>query len=422
MARLEPFYDADTVAYAKHEEGRIKDLDDRLEEEELDTSRPRNPYFRDYGRIMYSSSFRRLQGKMQLLGIEQTNFYRNRLTHSLEVSQISRGIAERLDLTTTVVAEASSLAHDLGNPPFGHHGERVLNRLASDIGGYEGNAQTLRILMRLEKKHPDYRGLNLTLRTLLGVIKYPQLRGDGTVRGGIKEKFIYRADYNDIEEKLCGSGLGVDARTIDMQVMNLADEIAYAAHDLEDCLSIGYFTVEELLHVFQRSDDYREAHDLLLGIVQNCRKFANQAHSVGTAEAYSFLFRKELTSQIVNTLVKNIYFRDEGDKPGLAYRDHFQKLAEGLKNLAFREVLRKPAVRLYEQRGEKVVEGLFRVYCDENFNKDLVLLPPEFRTGNIDEERQRSVIDYIGGMMDSFAIQEFKRYFGESEYNRLYKD
>jgi dGTPase len=235
--RLDPPYDEDTILHAKHLEEQVEGLDDRLEKEELDTSRPRNPYFRDYGRIMYSSSFRRLQGKMQLLGVEHTNFYRNRLTHSLEVSQISRGIAERLKLHTTVVAEASSLAHDLGNPPFGHHGERVLNRLAADIGGYEGNAQTLRILMRLEKKHPDYRGLNLTLRTLLGVIKYPHLRGDGTARGGTKEKFIYGADHHDISEKLRSSALGVDARTIDMQVMDLADEIAYAAHDLEDCLS-----------------------------------------------------------------------------------------------------------------------------------------------------------------------------------------
>jgi dGTPase len=197
---------------------------------------------------------------MQLLGLEQTHFFRNRLTHSLEVSQISRGIASKLQLDTTLVAEASSLAHDLGNPPFGHHGERVLNNLASDIGGYEGNAQTLRILMRLEKKHHDYRGLNLTLRTLLGVIRYPWLKEDVDREPGRKAKFVYKNDYEEINAKLKEKGCHIAVRSIYMQVMDLADEIAYAAHDLEDCLSIGYFTIEELLHEFRMHDEFREAH------------------------------------------------------------------------------------------------------------------------------------------------------------------
>jgi dGTPase len=116
------------------------------------TQRP--PYERDYTRILYSPSFRRLQGKMQMLAVRNDKFFRNRLTHSLEVSQIARSIAEHIgyDTDEVHVVEAGALAHDIGNPPFGHYGERVLNQLAKDIGGYEGNAQTLRILLKLEKK------------------------------------------------------------------------------------------------------------------------------------------------------------------------------------------------------------------------------------------------------------------------------
>jgi dGTPase len=126
---------------------------------------------------------------MQLLGIDPTHFHRNRLTHSLEVAQIAGGIARELKLKNPIVTETCALAHDLGNPPFGHAGERILNELAQDIGGYEGNAQTFRILRHLEKKHYAFPGLNLTLRTLLGVTKYFYHKAENS------EKFLYYKDY-----------------------------------------------------------------------------------------------------------------------------------------------------------------------------------------------------------------------------------
>lgn len=139
-------------------------------------TRPRSngPFHRDYARIMYSSSFRRLQGKMQLLGIKNDQFFRNRLTHSLEVAQIARSIAEILhyDREELYVVETGALAHDLGNPPFGHAGEQCLNELFHDVGGFEENAQTLRKLTTIEKKRPEFQGLNLTYRSLFAVVKY----------------------------------------------------------------------------------------------------------------------------------------------------------------------------------------------------------------------------------------------------------
>ena len=141
---------------------------------ENNRARSDGEFQRDYTRILYASSFRRLQGKMQLFAVQSDQFIRNRLTHSLEVAQIARSIAKEIgyDQNEIYVVEAAALAHDIGNPPFGHAGERYLNKLAKDAGGFEGNAQTFRILTTVEQKRADFQGLNLTYRTLLGVLKY----------------------------------------------------------------------------------------------------------------------------------------------------------------------------------------------------------------------------------------------------------
>lgn len=135
--------------------------------------RDRDPFERDYARILYSSSFRRLQGKMQLFEVDPVKFNRNRLTHSLEVAQIARSIASKLELKNPIVAELAALAHDIGNPPFGHSGEAQLQDISEEFGGYEGNAQALRILRNFEIKYDYCKGLDLTYRSLLSIIKYP---------------------------------------------------------------------------------------------------------------------------------------------------------------------------------------------------------------------------------------------------------
>ena len=177
------------------------------------------PFQRDYTRIIYSSSFRRLQGKMQLLGIRNDQYFRNRLTHSLEVAQIARSIAFSIgyDAKESYVVEAGALAHDIGNPPFGHAGERKLHELFKDVGGFEGNAQTLRVLTNIERKRPDYRGLNLTYRTLLSVVKYYR-RYDG--KAIEPQKFIYDDDYNLLDNHIRKNGLKL--RTLDVQIVDKA--------------------------------------------------------------------------------------------------------------------------------------------------------------------------------------------------------
>ncbi len=413
-------YDQDLCHFAQELEQKVNKFQER-EHKDPNNERGinRDEYRRDYARVLYCSSFRRLQGKMQLLGIDPTNFYRNRLTHSLEVAQIAGSIARYLGLRDPIVTETCSLAHDLGNPPFGHAGERVLNELSQDIGCYEGNAQTFRILRHLEKKSYAFSGLNLTLRTLLGVTKYFYRKNHGF------KKFLYNEDYDFLQNQMDEKNTYIK-RSIDVQIMDLADEIAYAAHDLEDAISFGFVSLAEIMHEFSISDKYQSASESFNQIAHKSREVAMKAKRLDTSEEYSFLLRKELTSNIVYTLMCDIgEVKGQDSSEELGYKT-LSKLAEGLKKLVFKALLRKKDVQLYEKQGERIIKGLFEVYTDSNFNRNLLLLPPEFRVianDKLDDKkvRERVVIDYIAGMMDSFAVQEYQRYFGSSSLDNIYE-
>ncbi len=360
----------------------------------------------DYARVLYSSSFRRLQGKMQLLVPGQIHFYRNRLTHSLEVSQIARSIAKRIGLADTLTVQTCSLAHDIGNPPFGHAGEIFLSQFNSKFP-YEGNAQTFRILTNIEDKFYDCNGLNLTLRTLLGVVKYPNCYTQNS------EKFLYENDYKTITEWITKHDLKL--KTIDCEIMDLADEIAYAAHDLEDTLRMKYFTIDDLLFEFSISE-YKECLPTLQDLVDKAKKYASQAKTYQTSEEFSILFHKELTSSIVNLLVVDVGLVKTDIEKKLGYQN-YSCIAKGLKKLTFKAVKRRPDIIRYEQLGKKVLSGLYEVLTDEKFNKDLVLLPAEYRDKS---DKERTILDYIGGMMDSYAIDQYKVYFGNNSIDCLY--
>lgn len=420
-------------------------------------SRSRNDLQRDYCRILYSSSFRRLQGKMQLLTVDSNKFYRNRLTHSLEVAQIARSIAEDIRnlcinnfdneidkqklcinnfdgksdirhipyFNDVYVVEAAALAHDLGNPPFGHHGERILNKICCENGvdGFEGNAQTLRILRSLEKKLPKSHGLNLTYRTLASVVKY---------NAPYKEensKFIYTEDYNFIN-KITN---GIKLRTLDAQILDIADEIAYAAHDLEDALSMKFFNLDDFLFELKLlcndkklSDfEYKKFQDIVL----ESKKLAEEASLYKSSEEYDFILRKEITSKVVNTLISDIKLLhvaeiDKCSKNFIAqtctansHELNFKKygqLAHALKTSTFHCVCRGTKVKYYEEIGSKVLEGLFKVYSSKN-----ELLPIEYRSKD-KLKKNRLIIDYISGLMDSSAIQLYSNFYGDHSAKNLF--
>ncbi len=399
-------YDNEVIEYAREQENIISKLEYRVHEHDDGRSEHRQDLMRDYARVLYSSSFRRLQGKMQLLGVDANKFNRNRLTHSLEVAQIARSIAYDLKLQHTVVAETASLAHDIGNPPFGHYGEVVLNDLSSGCGGYEGNAQAFRILRTLEKKHYAYPGLNLNVRTLMAITKYFFNKQQNS------KKFLYDADYDFLKGELESKGVAV-TKSIDAEIMDLADEIAYAAHDLEDALSFGMISLGEIVHEFSISDKFKDAYQTMATIAKDAQSVAMKASRSGTSEEYAIVLKKELTSKIVNTLCSDIGLVDGC----LGYKEH-AKLAEGLKKLLFKAILRKKDIQLYERRGEQIIRGLFEVYSDEKYNKDNILLPPELRA--INDCKTRLVTDYISGMMDSYAAQEYEKYFGKGSADKFY--
>lgn len=428
MLNEEKKYSDDCIDYAREYLYKFKEKEDiftkRLDDKEKEDGRERNNYERDYARVLYSSSFRRLQGKMQLLGIRSDSFYRNRLTHSLEVSQIARGIANKLgyEKEDIFVVETCSLAHDLGNPPFGHYGEKILNKLSADIGGFEGNAQTIRILMNLEKKKPNIEGLNLTLRTLLGVIKYYNKSDEG------KEKFIYTNNY----EKLLTECESAETypRTIDVQIIDIADEIAYAAHDLEDALSLKLFNIDELLYELNISK-YKGATDKFKEIIDEAKTRAKSGNKYKSSEEFTFLFNKELTSIIVNQLINDIELINVGKehinttgtkcKKELGFKK-LEDLAKGLKKTTFRCINRSDTIQIYEKTGEKILNGLYEVFTDKKYNSDYKFLPVEYRPNKdmCECNKRRLIIDYIAGMMDSYAISTYEKFFGKSSLEIKY--
>lgn len=386
------------------------------------------PYQRDYSRIMYSSSFRRLQGKMQLLGIQNDQFFRNRLTHSLEVAQIARSIAAELkyEPSEIFVVEAGALAHDIGNPPFGHAGEKELNILYSKIGGFEGNAQTLRILTNVEKKKPDFAGLNLTYRTMLSVVKY-----FNKYENGNNKKFIYDDDYDMLKQFVDQNKINV--RTTDVQIVDLADEIAYAAHDLEDGLRVKAYIIDEILHEYHSLYGESESYKKLCELVDNAKRKSGFGNENIDSTEFCKLFRQELSSSIIYTLISDIdiinideeYQKKTGtvNSEELGFKK-YGELADGLKEITFRCINHNNDVYYYEQRGLSVLRYLTTFYTNH-----VQFLPPEYRADNVinkynlqknkEDYQQRLICDYISGMMDSYAISVYEQITGKAFSNIL---
>lgn len=361
----------------------------------------------DFSRVLYSSSARRLQGKMQLLVPKSQVFYRNRLTHSLEVSQIAKTIAKKLGLIDTQTVQVCSLAHDLGNPPFGHAGEIFLGECSHE--SYEGNAQTFRILRQIEERHYDFNGLNLTLRTMLGTVKY--LKKNKESATVINKKFLYDEDFELVNNWL--EEYNITHKTIDCEIMDISDEIAYAVHDLEDSLKLRYFSIDELLHEFSISEKYKEITPFFSGIVDQAKAFASNSNVYETSEEYAMLFRKELSSILASTLIKDVGLTSENI---LGYKS-LEKLANGLKKLTFKAIQRQSDIIEYEQLGKHVLTRLFELYTDKDYNTSMKLLPANYRNEPIWD---RKVLDYLGGMMDIYAIQQYEKYFGKLENKGLY--
>ncbi|NTG76138.1 dNTP triphosphohydrolase [Agrobacterium rhizogenes] len=426
----------------------------------------RPPFIRDYGRITHSASFRRQQGKTQVFPGHESDFFRNRLTHSLEVSQIAEGIADRLNheygdkMTGGPIdgrlCATAGLVHDIGHPPFGHNGERALDEKMKKFGGFEGNAQTLRILARLEKKErypkpidgDDRAGMNLCYRTLGAVLKYdkpiPEARGskEDIAKGYyLSEQFV----VDDIKEHMLrGTQCPKqgDFKTLECAIMDLADDIAYSVYDLEDSLKAGFLTPARIL----ASDE-----SVLAPVAAKVEKALKKSFSSGevlstlvdifgaivpkfeesdgdevllvieamkrsrklSADAYR---RTKLSSSLVHEFIKGVRFEYNERCPALSkvwFDEDTHRKVEVLKRYTYNAIISSPRVKLGEYRGTQLVSDIFDALWDKERDSHM-LMPDDVRyryleyKGN-ESKQARTVCDFIAGMTDRYAVEFWAR-------------
>ena len=309
--------------YKTHDRARRCASDKRAPFEE------RSDFEIDRSRIVHSAAFRRLQGKTQVFTIGESDFFRTRLTHSLEVAQIGKGLAIRLGAHTDIV-EAACLLHDIGHPPFGHAGEKELKTLMADYGGFEANAQNIRIITRLENKSHQYDGLNLTRAVIDAQLKYKNIFAN--VDGKYKDKFIYDNDltivkWASLEAQRTIEGAELTWKSFECEIMDLADDIAYAVHDLEDSIRANYinaltfFQDDGLIRsvIAKVSEEHKctvslvaEIYGQLVSDMQNVNPDL-QRTNVSPSEKAKKINRKRLTSHLIGKYIKSSERTDRPD-------------------------------------------------------------------------------------------------------------
>ena len=346
----------------------------------------RNDFQRDRDRIVHSTAFRRLVYKTQVFLNHEGDLFRTRLTHSLEVAQLARSIARPLRLNEDLV-EAIALAHDLGHTPFGHAGQDALNECMAVHGGFEHNLQSLRVVDELEERYPDFDGLNLTFEAREGILKHCSRanaqRLEAGEPGGVGRRFL-EGTQPSLEAQLC----------------NLADEIAYNAHDVDDGIRSGLITLEQMEAV-PMFTAYRDA------------ALADHPSLGGRRLLYEAI-RRMLSAQVYDVIdatraalaAAGIASADEARRSGplVKFSAGMRASCVTLKQFLFRNLYRHPQVTQTTQQAQEVVRDLFAAYVRE---------PGEMQAGFATRvDRERAVADYIAGMTDRFAVREHERLTG----------
>ncbi|TAL53754.1 deoxyguanosinetriphosphate triphosphohydrolase [Pandoraea sp.] len=342
----------------------------------------RSEFQRDRDRIIHSTAFRRLEYKTQVFVNHEGDLFRTRLTHSLEVAQIARSIARNLRANEDLT-EAIALAHDLGHTPFGHAGQDALNACMRENGGFEHNLQSLTVVDELEECYGAFNGLNLTFETREGILKHCS-RANAVTLGALGERF------------LTGRQPGIEA-----QIANLADEIAYNNHDIDDGLRSGLISLEQL-------DE-----------VSLWRRFCEQARA-----AYPDLSGRRLvhetTRRIINALIVDLIAATEacirqaapatpddvrGAPALVTFGAAMREEAGQLKRFLFDNLYRHYVVMRMSRKAQRIVTELFDAFMD-----DPRLLPPQYRTQDLTQQ-PRWIAHYVAGMTDRYAIREYRRLF-----------
>jgi dGTPase len=351
----------------------------------------RGEYQRDRDRIIHSNAFRRLVYKTQVFVNHEGDLYRTRITHSIEVAQIARSIAHALRLNEALT-EAISLAHDLGHTPFGHAGQDALNECMRPYGGFEHNLQSLRVVDELEDRYPDFHGLNLTFECREGILKHCSLRNAREL-GDVGERFLRRRQP------------GLEA-----QIANLADEIAYNNHDLDDGLRAGLIDVPQLRQVRLFEREYTAVHDHYPALSE--RKLIHETIRRMINPVALDLIR-HTQEQIERADPASVDDVRERSKPLAGFSEAVLEAHQELKEFLREKVYRHHRVLRMTSKARRVLSELF-----ESFVDDVSLMPEEYRDAAHRAEaergaagRARAVADYVAGMTDRYAILEHRRLF-----------
>jgi len=346
----------------------------------------RSEFQRDRDRIIHSGAFRRLEYKTQVFVNHEGDLFRTRLTHSIEVAQIARSIARRLHLNEDLV-EAISLAHDLGHTPFGHAGQDALNTCMKEYGGFEHNLQSLRVVDLLEERYAAFDGLNLCFETREGILKHCSAINAAKL-GELGERFLHNR-----------------RPSLEAQIANLADEIAYNNHDVDDGIRSGLIELEQLATV---------------------PLVAMHLHEV--RRAYPDLPERrvvhETVRRMINTLVSDLIRQSESNisvlglstienvrnaPVAIAFSAEVIEQQRALKSFLHTHLYRHYRVMRMSSKAQRIISDLFAI-----FMQDARLLPPPFQR-QAEQERARTVADYIAGMTDRYAIREHRRIFAVDE-------
>lgn len=423
----------------------------------------RDPWSRDRSRIIHSAAFRRLQAKTQILGLHQGDFYRTRLTHSLEVAQIGSGIVEFLHtqaqndlrkdcqdcyqhLPSPYLIEAICMAHDLGHPPFGHGGEVALNIMMRQHGGFEGNGQTLRILSKLGE-HSEHHGQDLTRRALLGVMKYPVLYSEVVRQDSAYQQMCQQAlgdvrllnthdwhppkclldeereirdwvisPFSHADQQLLiqtqaqqGTHAKACYHALDTAIMDLADDIAYGVHDLEDAIAMGMIREQDwrrkVLTNPAFTDDTGIDHEQITQWL-----FSDQSR-----------LRKRGISRLVGHFVRAISLIRLSEFEHLllscqvTMRPESARALGVLKQLVWDYMISIPAIKAFEYKGQVMVMELFQVL---SANSDRLLphsTQQKLEQAQNEQARMRLLCDYIAGMTDDYAQHWYSKLFNPRE-------
>jgi dGTPase len=356
----------------------------------------RSEFQRDRDRVVHSTAFRRLVYKTQVFINHEGDLFRTRLTHSLEVAQIGRSIARMLCLDEDLV-EAIALAHDLGHTPFGHAGQDALDACMQEHGGFEHNLQSLRVVDRLEQRYAAFDGLNLTFETREGILKrcsrMMAQRIEAAEPAGVAHRFVFGGQPS-LEAQLC----------------NLADEIAYAAHDIDDGVRSGLLAFEQLdeLPMVARHRDAALAQYPGLGSTAPRRLLAETLRRMLSAQVHDVV---EATRAALDLHAPADVESVRGAPPLVAFTKPMRAEATALKRFLFASLYRHPQVERATDRARLVLLTLFNAYSAAPAE-----LPQDHRAG-LEQRGPRALADYIAGMTDRFAAREYQRLTGERAFD-----